>query len=209
MLHLNSSQRDRGTRDVASSRRGSLHLNYSSSLEPAARITVQVVRASKESRNSRAISPAADGYRQHPALPRCSSASRLVPALSATGPAVVDEPCFTWCRQRGHCVADRPPHLTRRRVGMPKMSPLAAGASGDHEIRTSLVQPGYADFCGHALSHSLPKNGELIGTMVGMCDEFCAALGRTGDSTGCPRRQLCAGSSAAGPRSCPAEAQHP
>jgi hypothetical protein len=46
MLHLNSRQRDRGTRDIASFRdSGSLHLNYSSSLEPAPELTVQVVRS--------------------------------------------------------------------------------------------------------------------------------------------------------------------
>jgi CelD/BcsL family acetyltransferase involved in cellulose biosynthesis len=98
------------------------------------------------------------------------------------GPAVVDEPMFHVVRDNeGNCVAIVPLILTRRRVGMLKIVSLALlGADpAITEIRTSLVQPGYADRVASALSHSLPKDGEWDWIQwSGMCDEFCAALGR-------------------------------
>ncbi len=70
----------------------------------------------------------------------------------------------------GNCVAIVPLILTRRRVGMLKIVSLGLLGADPAltEIRTPLVQPGYADPVAHALSHSLPKYSD------------------TGGSTGCP-----------------------
>jgi CelD/BcsL family acetyltransferase involved in cellulose biosynthesis len=184
MLHLNSSQRDRGTRDIASSRdSGSLHLNYSSSLEPAPELTVQVVRSLEgvaELEGDFARLQAVTGN----TLPFALFEWQLTWCrhFRRQGPAVVDEPMFHVVRDsEGNCVAIVPLILTRRRVGMLKIGSLGLlGADpAITEIRTSLVQPGYADPVANALSHSLPKDGEWDWIQwSGMCDEFSAALGR-------------------------------
>jgi CelD/BcsL family acetyltransferase involved in cellulose biosynthesis len=184
MLHLNSSQRDRVTRDVASSRdSGSLHLNYSSSPSQASELTVQVVRSLEgvaELKGDFARLQAVTGN----TLPFALFEWQLTWCrhFRRQGPAVVDEPMFHVVRDsEGNCVAIVPLILTRRRVGMLKI--ISLGLLGADpaitEIRTSLVQPGYADSVAIALSHSLPKDGEWDWIQwSGMCDEFCAALGR-------------------------------
>jgi len=184
MLHLNSSQRDRGTRDVASSRdSGSLHLNYSSALEPAPELTVQVVRSLEgvaELEGDFARLQAITGN----TLPFALFEWQLTWCrhFRRQDPAVVDEPMFHVVRDsEGNCVAIVPLILTRRRVGTLKIVSLGLlGADpAITEIRTSLVQPGYADAVANALGHSLPKDGEWDWIQwSGMCDEFCAALGR-------------------------------
>src|SRR6266700_176622 len=184
MLHLNSSQRDRGTRDVAwSGDSGSLHLNYSSSLEPAPELTVQVVRSLEgvaELEGDFARLQTVTGN----TLPFALFEWQLTWCrhFRRQDPAVVDEPMFHVVRySEGNCVAIVPLILTRRWVGMLKIVSLGLlGADpAITEIRTSLVQPGYADSVANALSRSLPKDGEWDWIQwSGMCDEFCAALGR-------------------------------
>jgi CelD/BcsL family acetyltransferase involved in cellulose biosynthesis len=97
-------------------------------------------------------------------------------------PAVGDEPLFHVVRNReGDCVAIVPLILTRRRVGILRIVSLGLMGADPAitEIRTSLVQPGYADSVAHALSVSLPKDSEWDWIQwTGVCDEFCAALGR-------------------------------
>src|SRR3984893_3315882 len=164
MLHLNSSQRDRVTRDVASSRdRGSLHLNYCSPLVPAPELTVQVVsnlEGVAELEGDFARLQAATGN----TLPFALFEWQLTWCrhFRRQGPAVVDEPLFHVVRDsEGNCVAIVPLILTRRRVGMLKIVSLGLlGADpAITEIRTSLVLPGYADPVANALSHGLPTDG--------------------------------------------------
>src|ERR1700730_11738679 len=164
MLQSNSSQRDRDARDVASSRdSGSHHLNYSSSPGPAPELTVQVVRSLEgvaELEGDFARLQAVTGN----TLPFALFEWQLTWCrhFRRQGPTVVDEPLFHVVRDsEGDCVAIVPLILTRRRVGMLKIVSLALlGADpAITEIRTSLVQPGYADRVAGALSHGLPTDG--------------------------------------------------
>src|SRR6266849_6950785 len=165
MLHLNSSQRDRAKRELASSRdSGSLHLNYSSPLRQAPELTLQVVRSLEgvvELKGDFARLQAVTGN----TLPFALFEWQLTWCrhFRRQDPAVVDEPMFYVAREReGNCVAIVPLILTRRRVGMLKIVSLGLLGADPAltEIRTPLVQPGYADPVAHALSHSLPKDGD-------------------------------------------------
>jgi CelD/BcsL family acetyltransferase involved in cellulose biosynthesis len=158
-------------------------LNYSSSLEQAAELTVQVVRSLEgvaELKGDFARLQAVTGN----TLPFALFEWQLTWCrhFRRQGPAVVDEPLFHVVRDsEGNCVAIVPLILTRRRVGM--LNIVSLGLLGADpaitEIRTSLVQPGYAVPVANALSHALPKGGDWDWIQwTGMCDEFCAALGR-------------------------------
>jgi CelD/BcsL family acetyltransferase involved in cellulose biosynthesis len=158
-------------------------LNYSSPLRQTPELTVQVVTSLEgvaELRGDFARLQAVTGN----TLPFALFEWQLTWCrhFRRQDPAVVDEPMFYVVREHdGNCVAIVPLILTRRRVGMLKIVSLGlVGADpAITEIRTSLVQPGYAVPVANALSHSLPKDGDWDWIQwTGMCDEFCAALGR-------------------------------
>jgi CelD/BcsL family acetyltransferase involved in cellulose biosynthesis len=184
MLQLKGAQEDRATREVAPPPDiGSLHLNYSSSLGQPSELTVEVVRSLEgvaELEGDFARLQAATGntlpfalFEWH--LTWCRHFRRQ-------DPSIADEPLFHVVRNReGHCVAIVPLLLTRRRLGM--LNIVSLGLLGADpaitEIRTSLVQPGYAVPVANVLSQSLPNDGDWDWIeWTGTCDEFCAALGR-------------------------------
>jgi CelD/BcsL family acetyltransferase involved in cellulose biosynthesis len=184
MLHLKSSQEDRASRVVAPSPDvDSLHLNYSSSLKADPELTVEVVRSLErvaELEGDFARLQAVAGN----TLPFALFEWQLTWCrhFRRQDPAIADEPLFHVVRNRERdCVAIVPLMRTRRRVGM--LNIVSLGLLGADpaltEIRTSLVEPGYAVPVADALSISLPKDGDWDWIQwTGLCDEFCAALGR-------------------------------
>ena len=200
MLQINSSQRDGAVGPVPSSSELTVHVIYG--LEGVAELEGDFARLQAVTGNT---------------LPFALFEWQLAWCrhFRRQDPAVGDEPLFHVVRNReGDCVAIVPLILTRRRVGMLRIVSLGLMGADPAitEIRTSLVQPGYADSVAHALSVSLPKDGEWDWIQwTGVCDEFCAALGRRrGPRVAARTAQLCAGSTAQlGHVSCRPEAQHP
>lgn len=167
MLQINSSQRDDATRPVDSSPELTVHVVCS--LEGVAELEGDFARLQAVTGNT---------------LPFALFEWQLAWCrhFRRQDPAVGDEPMFHVVRNReGDCVAIVPLILTRRRMGMLRIVTLSLLGADPAltEIRTSLVQPGYADSVAHALSVSLPRDGEHDWIQwTGMCDEFGAALGR-------------------------------
>ena len=167
MLQINSSQRDGAVGPVPSSSELTVHVIYG--LEGVAELEGDFARLQAVTGNT---------------LPFALFEWQLAWCrhFRRQDPAVGDEPLFHVVRNReGDCVAIVPLILTRRRVGMLRIVSLGLMGADPAitEIRTSLVQPGYADSVAQALSVSLPKDSEWDWIQwTGMCDEFCAALGR-------------------------------
>jgi CelD/BcsL family acetyltransferase involved in cellulose biosynthesis len=167
MLQINSSQRDGAVGPVASSPELTVHVIYG--LEGVAELEGDFARLQAVTGNT---------------LPFALFEWQLAWCrhFRRQDPAVGDEPLFHVVRNReGDCVAIVPLILTRRRVGMLRIVSLGLMGADPAitEIRTSLVQPGYADSVADALSVSLPKDSEWDWIQwTGVCDEFCAALGR-------------------------------
>ncbi len=172
MLQLKGGQEDRATREVVPSPDiGSLHLNYSSSLGQAPELTVEVVRSLEgvaELESDFARLQAVTGN----TLPFALFEWQLTWCrhFRRQSPSIADEPLFHVVRNReGHCVAIVPLMHTRRRLGM--FNIVSLGLLGADpaitEIRTALVQPGYAVRVVAPLLHLLETRRSYLRTRRG------------------------------------------